>query len=80
MFAPADEPAFAYGHLKRTKQGPTPIEDFISEFKTYVRCSGITDKPVIIDLFRQAINPSITLKIDTQITPPTTIADWYSQA
>ena len=51
-FAPANEPAFAYSHLKCTKQGPIPIKDFISEFKTYVRCSGITDKPVIIDLFR----------------------------
>jgi len=31
VFAPANKLAFAYSHLKCTKQGHTPIEDFISK-------------------------------------------------
>jgi hypothetical protein len=43
------------------------MEDFISSFKTYMRKSRITNKPVIIDLFRNAINPRIATEIDLQL-------------
>jgi hypothetical protein len=79
-FAPTDEAAFAHSHLKKMQEGNTPMEDFISSFKTYMRKSRITNEPVIINLFRNAINPRIATEIDLQLNRPDTIAEWYTQA
>jgi hypothetical protein len=43
-FTPTDKAAFAHSHLKNMQQGNTPMEDFISSFKTYMRKSRITNE------------------------------------
>jgi hypothetical protein len=66
-FTPIDEAAFMHSHLKKMQQGNTLMEDFISSFKTYMRKSRITNEPVIIDIFRNAINPRIATEIDLHL-------------
>ena len=71
----------AHRELKRLKQEPGRVEDYINAFQTLLRRSGwTTTDNGTIEAFREGLLPGLLTACHTRTTKPQTLEEWYDAA
>ena len=91
-FTKGDEVEESLRKLKTMKQGNRMAEEVVNEFRILKAQAKIDDSPLSVRMFQQVLNPSLTMKILTDIDKSNTLEDtrtatnavdkygWFSKA
>jgi len=61
-FQPFDMEGDALRQLHALKQLSRPVDEYVSKFRVFATCAGLTDVSQLIHLFRQDLDPNITIQ------------------
>jgi len=61
-FQPFDMKGDALRQLHALKQLSRPVDEYVSEFRVFVTCAGLTDVSQLIHLFRQGLDSDIAIQ------------------
>ena len=78
-FNPVNVGLEARNELRNLKQ-TGEADDYITRFRVLIGQSGIQEDISRIEFFKHGLKPALRRQIMNQISPPTTITQWYEQA
>jgi hypothetical protein len=79
-FQPYDEPTEALKDMKKLRLGDNNITEHNSRFRLLVSQTGMTDSPMLIDLYREMLPWALQSPIIRSEHPPKTLEEWYTKA
>jgi len=78
-FQPFDMKGDALWQLHALKQLSRPVDEYVSEFRVFVTCAGLTDVSQLIHLFRQGLDSDIAIQAIRQ-GPDNNLQAWIEAA